>query len=370
MSHYFKLRGQIYYFELKRMLASVIQLVSFLMMILYLAIPASILTALVSLSVIADMQTPPEQRILYQWGYFILLYLLLRIQKTAILAQSYQPYMASLLIPARHRYTATFLLTLAAGNIPLLAPLFLVTFIPDWQTFIHQLHFPLFALSAIVLAWISIKNKEVPWLSLCLAPVLLYFTIKHYDISAVTLNTGVLALLLLEAFFDPIRFIGKQTWRMQQYWQIRWIAIMKNPTNLTGRIYFCALFLGLVAYVQYKMALGANGFIQILVCWVLALVIGSYQFDNERFYRKHPHYLAGLLNRHRSRYLIDMLPAMVIAVLTGLVITFGLNFSAGMLMLLPLGVLLTIVSVTKFYRNFFILPSLFYALFLFYLKMA
>ncbi|WDE08887.1 hypothetical protein SG34_029550 [Thalassomonas viridans] len=370
MSRYFKLRGQIYYHELKRMLASVSQLFTFLMMILYLAIPASVLTALVSLSVIADTDTPTDQRILYQWGYFILVYVMLSIQKNAILAQSYRPYMASLLIPAGQKHSATFLLTLAAGNLPLLAPVFLLGYIPDWQTFTTQLHFPLFALSVLVIAWISLKNKAFPWLTLCLAPLLLHVGSSHYPVGAIALNSCVLALLLAEAVFEPLLLINRQRQRMRHYWQIRWIAILQKPANLTGRIYFCTLFLALVAYVQYKMVLEANAYIQILVCWVLALVIGSYQFDNEAFYRKYHHYLAGLLNRPRSRYLQDMLPAVFMAFVAGLAMTSGLNFSGEMLVLLPLGVLLTVVGVTKFYRNFFILPSLFYALFLFRLKLA
>jgi len=370
MSHYFKLRGQIYYHELQQLLTSVSQLLTFLMMVLYLAIPASILTALVSLSVIEDIHTPAEQRIVYQWGYFFLVYLLIRIQRNAILARSYQPYMASLLIPAGQKHTATILLTLAAGNIPLLAPVFLLSYIPDWQAFISQLHFPLFALSALVVAMISLKNQKFPWFSLCVAPMLLYAGVSEYPAGAILLNTCVLALLLGEAFFTPLAMVNKQNWQVRYYWQIRWIAIMAKPANLTGRLYFTALFIGLVAYVQYKMALGANDFIQLLVCWVLALVIGSYQFDNERFYIEHPHYLAGMLNQRRSRYLVDMLPAMFIGVIAGLTLSLWLNFSALALVLLPLGVLLTIVSVTKFDRNFFILPSLFYSMILIRLIMA
>ena len=370
MSHYLKLRGQIYYYELKQMLSSVSQLFAFLMMVLYLAIPASILTALVSLSIIADIHTSTEQRIIYQWGYFILLYFLIRVQKNAILGQKYQAYITGLLIPAKQKYTATFLLTLIAGNLPLLAPIYLLTFIPDWHTFISQLHFPLFALSAIILAWISLKRDPLPWLSLLLTPLLLYVGLKtgvkvgldQDPLSAITLNFAIVVLLIIEVLFEPLALINKTNRKIRHYWQIRWIAMMKKPANILSRIYFCGLFMGLVAYVQHKMGQEANVFLQLLICWLFAIVIGSYQFDNERFYRKYQHYLNGLLNRHLRRYWLDILPAIFIAVTVSLLMKLWLNFSVQIALLLPLGVLITIVSVSKFQRNFFILPCLCYAL--------
>jgi hypothetical protein len=124
------------------MLPAVAQLLAFLLSILYLAIPASILTALISLSVIADINTTIEQRIIYQWAYFVLLYFLIRIQRNAVLGVNYQHYLASLPIPVKLKRINTVLLTLVAGNLLLLAPLFLLIFIPSWSVFLHQLHFP------------------------------------------------------------------------------------------------------------------------------------------------------------------------------------------------------------------------------------
>ena len=121
----------------------------------------------------------------------------------------------------------------------------------------------------------------------------------------------------------------------------------------------------MVAYVQYKMAQTANDSIQILFCWVLAIVIGSYQFDNEKFYHHYHHYLNGLLNTFRLRYCLDILPAMAITIVSCLAMYLWLNFSLILTALLPLGVLLTLVNVSKFKRNFFIMPSLFYGLFMF-----
>ncbi|WP_085297212.1 DUF6136 family protein [Cognaticolwellia mytili] len=364
MTKYLLLRGQIYYHELKQMLPSVGQLLAFLLSILYLAISAAILTALISLSVIADLNTSFEQRIIYQWSYFLLLYFLIRIQKSAILGLKHRYYLASLPISPKLKHANTILLTLIAGNLPLLAPIFLLSFIPDWVTFGSQLHFPLFALSVLLIAWLSLKNNTLPWLSLLLTPFVLLFAFKAYTVSAVALNSSIILLLLIEIYYEPLSFLSNVSWKVKYYWQIRWIAIMKVPENILIRIFFCGLLIGLTAYVQYKMGQTANGYIQILFCWVLAILIGSYQFDNEEFYQDYAYYLASLLNQFRVRYCLDILPGMLIALISCLAMYLWLNFSIKMIVLLPLGVLLTMISVSKFHRNFFIPPSLFYAVFM------
>jgi hypothetical protein len=359
MKVYTQLRAHIYANELKQMLPAVAQLFAFLLSILYLAIPASILTALISLSVIADINTSVGQRIIYQWVYFLLLYFLIRIQKNAILGVNYQHYLASLPIPAKLKHANTVLLTLVAGNLLLLAPLFLLLFIPDRATFLSQLHFPLFALSILIVAWLSLKNETLPWLSLIFVPLILLLAFTENSLSAIRINSSLLLFLLVEAYYEPFSFIANKTWRVKYYWQIRWVAIIKKPANILIRLLFCALFIGMVAYVQYKMGQVANQYIQILFCWVLAIIIGSYQFDNEKFYQHYPHYLSGLLNQPQMRYCLDIVPAMCITLLACTAIYLWLSFSMQMVVLLPLSALLTMVSVSKFGRNFIILPSLF-----------
>jgi len=365
MKVYSQLRVQIYAHELKQMLPAVAQLFAFLLSILYLAIPASILTALISLSIIADINTSVGQRVIYQWVYFMLLYFLIRIQKNAILAANYQHYLASLPTPAKLKHANTVLLTLVAGNLLLLAPLFLLIFIPDWATLLSQLHFPLFALSVLIVAWLSLKNETLPWLSLFITPLVLLLGSTEYSLSAISINSLFLLFLMVEAYYKPFSSIANRKWRVKYYWQIRWIAIIKKPANLVIRILFCGLFIGMVAYVQYQMEQVANQYIQILFCWVLAIIIGSYQFDNVEFYNKYPHYLSGLLNQTQLRYSVDILPAMAITLTSVMAMYLWLGFSLEMLVLLPLVVLVTIVSVNKFGRNFIIVPSVFSALLMF-----
>jgi len=358
MNRYFQLRGKIYYHELKQLLPSLGNLLAFILSILYLAISASVLTALISLSVIADINTPIEQRVIYQGGYFLLLYFLIRIQRRAILGLNYQHYLASLPVPKKLKQANSALLTIVAGNLPLLAPLLLSIYIPNFSTFISQLHFPIFALSVLIIAWVSLKNKTFPWFSFIFAPIVLSLGFSQYPLNAISINCSWLLIIMIEAYYEPLSYMANKVWSVKYYGQIRWISIMKNPASVVIRIFFCGLFISMATYVQYKMALVANGYIQILCIWVLSIVIGSYQFDNEKFYQLYPHYLNSLLNQFRLRYCVDILPAILITLISCVAIHWWLNFSLEIIILLPLEVLLTIVSVSKFRRNFFIIPSL------------
>ncbi|MEW6989759.1 DUF6136 family protein [Colwelliaceae bacterium 6441] len=365
MKNYLLLRQKIYLNELKQMLPSLGQLFTFLMLILYLAIPAAILTALISLSVIADVETPMEQRIIYQWAYFILVYFLIRIQKKAILAQTYQHYLSSLPISTALKTAATLLLTIAAGNLPLIAPLFLLGYLPDWTTLVKQLHFPLFSLSVLTIAWLSLKHNSIPVISLLIAPLLSYLAINESIVSAVNLNIGWLFILIIELYFEPLAQLKNKQWQLRSYWQIRWISIIKSPATFFSRFFFCAVFVGLVAYVQYHVGEVAILALQMLSGWVLALIIGSFQFDNEAFYQQHPHYLKSLFNHAYIRYLYDSLPALLLTTIVCLALNMWLGFSLMSISVFPLAVMITIISVSKYNRNFFILPSIFYSVVLF-----
>lgn len=367
MIKYLQLRCEIYYHDLRKMLSSLANLFSFVMLILYITIPAIILMALISLSVIADIQTTIEQRIIYQWIYFILLYSILRVQKNAILGNKYQHYLASLPCSTKLKRTSNLLLTLIAGNLPLLTPTFLLFGISSVSIFLSQLHFPIFALSVWIIALISLKNNSFPFMSFLLAPFILFGWGHEFDISAISLNSTWLVLLMVEACFDPFSFRNKHVIALKYYWQIRWVAMIKKPTNMLSRIFICGLFISLVTYTQNEMQQIANSHIQMLCCWVLAILIGSLQFDNEKFYLDYSHYLSSLLISFKKRYCLDVLPAIFLAIIFSIIMNIWLGFHLEVLLLLPLGVFITAVSVSKYNKTFFILPSILYGLTMFVL---
>jgi hypothetical protein len=358
MNKYFLIRGKIYYDELKQLLPSVANLLAFLLSILYLAISAAVLTALISLSVIADINTSIDQRVIYQVGYSVLLYFLIRIQKSAILGLNYEHYLASLPTSKILKHTNTVILTVIAGNLPLIAPFFLLMFTPSLSIFINQLHFPIFALSILIVALTSLKNKTFPWISFFFVPSVFVFGCDEGSLSPISINSIWLFIMVVEAYYEPLSFITDRSLRIKYYWQIRWVAIIKTPASIFTRVFLCGLFIGMAAYVQYKMGQVASDNIQILFIWVLSILIGSYQFDNEKFYLHYQYYLNGLFNRASLRYCLDISPAISITLIFCVALYLWLHFSLEIIVLLPLEVLVTLLCVSKFRRNFFIIPSL------------
>jgi hypothetical protein len=204
-------------------------------------------------------------------------------------------------------------------------------------------------------------------LSFILAPLVIWVVFDGNSLNAIGINSLWLLIIMFEAYFEPLAFIAERSWKVKYYWQIRWIEITKKPASVLIRIFFCSLFICMASYVQYKMGQVANLYIQILFIWVLSIVIGSYQFDNEKFYHHYSHYLNGLLNQSGLRYCLDIIPSICITLISCIVLYLWLNFSLEIIISLPIQVLVTIVCVSKFHRNFFIFPCLFSGLLMYVL---
>ncbi len=361
MIEYLTLRLKIYQHGLKQMLSSFASIATFLALILHVAIPAVILTPLITLSVIAEQHTPFSQRIVYQWCYLLLLYLLIRVQKKAILAVHYQHYLACLPITKLKQQVATLILTLVAGNVPLLCPLFLLLYIPDWNTLISQVHFPLFTLSIGLMTWLALLKNHFPWISLLLMPAFLLPMSSDLLFDAAQVNLLALTCIVMDLFCKSSPWVGQWKFPLQYYWQIRWMAIVSAPVNLITRLFFSCLLLALVVYVESRMLHVASDYIQVLICWLLALIIGTYQFDNEAFYQEYSLYLNSLLHSASHRYLCDIFPALLIAIFSAAMLYFQLRFSLVVCALLPVGSLISVISVSKFQHKFYILPSIFFS---------
>lgn len=360
MMSYLALRWQIYHDELKQLIASVGQLFTFVTLVLYLALPIMILMPLVWLSIIADTETTLQDRVIYQWSYFFLLFCLIRVQRKAILASKYQHFLSSYSQRVIISRTTTALLTIVAGNLLLLAPLLLSFYIPSWQVFWQQLHFPLFTLISWLVAYGAINLARIPWLSLLCLPIVLLLLPGEFTMTASWLNFIVLFVMTIEILIEPFAHIKPLLLPTKYYWQVRLVAMMSSPSNTIIRLFIIVVLLSLLAYVQQQMAQVSQGYLQVLFCWLLALLLGSFQFDNEAFNQQYEHFLASLLSRARTRYITDILPVITLAVLVSIVLQSKLGFSTFVLILLPIGTLITIITTSKYQRNFFILPSLFF----------
>ncbi len=361
MISYLNLRWRIYSDELQQLLASLQQLMTFLLLMLYLALPILILTPLLCLSIIADINTSLVERVIYQWFYLALLYLLVRIQRKAVIASRYQHYLASVPQSTISSKLASILLTCMAGNLLLLAPLALLAYLPNWQAMLANVHFISFALAAIAIAWLAITKAGFAWFSLVTLPAALLLMMPLDIFSAATMNLTMLAAIFFSDLVPWPSSHGSETPSLTSYWQLRFIALKSKPSSGIFRLVTCVLILVLIVYVQYQVEQTAADFVQVFVCWLVSIILGSQQFDNEKFHHSYHYYLANFSIDRKVRYLFDVLPALFVSIFLALVMIYLLSFSYFVLVLLPLACLLTQFSVHKFMRNFFILPSLVFA---------
>ena len=377
---YLGLRYQIYQQQLKAMFTALAQMLYFFMMALYLALPAMFLSALISLSVIADINTDLLERVGYQWGYFLLIFLLIRVQKSAILASQYQYFNNTLIVANKWRITGSIGLTLLAGNAPLLAPSLLALWIPNVHILMNQFYFVLFAINVLLTAFFTLKNKSFLWLSLFIFPITALLLSKHATLitplastrNATLLNFLWLAMLLLETLFSSYLFqlyarlksnfaLNKTTFSLsgKHYWQFRLIDIKQQLAPNLTRLFSLLLIIMTVLIFQSRMHAIANIPIQLFISYLFSLLIGSYHYDNEAFYQQYRYYLSSILLTPKARYFYDNLSTAFLALIILMVSIGLLNFNLWILLILPITTAITVISIHYFPRNFFIAPSIF-----------
>lgn len=361
---YLQLRLQIYHDELKQMLASIRQLFVFFSLLINVGLPGVILSALISLSVIENNQTAVDSRVIYQWGYFIFLFFLVRVQKKAIIGDAWRLYLSSMPITNLQKRFSNIMLTALAGNLPLLVPIFLVITNLNSSLLTAHLPFSLFTIATLLSVWLALTCRHFPWLSLLLFPLVVSFYFANLTeplpekLSSITLNYVWLIMFLIDGFYNPITVLKKFNFPMKYYWQIKWLDIRQHPSPALSRVLLCALFIVLVDYTQTQLATIAIPELQIVSCYILSLAIGSFQFNNEKFYCKYHLYLASVILNAKARYLFDVIPAILLSLIIAHTLNVYLYFSALSYIWLPLGTAITLISVTKFKKNFFLVPSI------------
>ena len=355
--NYFTLRYRIYRDTLKQFLQSLMQLFGFLYLVLYMALPVAAFSALVAINTIADLNTELATRVFYQSVYLALLYGWLRLQRPAILATRYQHFLNTLPIsPWRKNLTSTVLL-IVGGNLVLLTPLVICFYLPDWQTFLKSIHFPLFAVQAVVVGILATFQKRIAWFSLAAIPVILGFistTIKHSY-----LWSTMLAIIWL--LFSIIEVVKPITLRLDtQFGQFKYYPLMRlHAIKLTIghellRLAIVAVVLIMTWYGQIQLSATVGIAVQCIINLILALVIASYQFDSKAFYLGHQHYLNSLILSAKSQKLLDAIVPLSVSVLISLTLIIWLNFNTASLAIIPLLTALSMWSVMRLGYHFFL----------------
>ncbi|WP_438864630.1 DUF6136 family protein [Neptunicella sp.] len=182
MIGYWQFRIRIYHQSLQQWLDSLRQISLGLVALFPLALPALLLIPLLALGVLADSASDNSLYLNTLWGYLLLLYSWVALQRDGIQARQYQLYINSLPISAAKRSWCELGIILYGANVFVLGPLILVVVM-----FIHQLnHFagapirallhPLIPISGLLFLSgyysVSAVQGQRPWLSLLLLPLI------------------------------------------------------------------------------------------------------------------------------------------------------------------------------------------------------
>lgn len=355
--NYFTLRYRIYRDTLKQFLQSLMQLLSFLYLVLYMALPVVAFSALVAINTIADLNTELATRIFYHSVYLALLYGWLRLQRPAILATRYQHFLNTLPIsPWRKNLTSTVLL-IVGGNLVLLTPLVICFYLPDWQTFLKSIHFPLFAVQAVVVGILATFQKRVAWFSLAAIPIILGListTIEHSYLWSTILTIVWLLFSIIEVVKPITVRLDAQFGQFKYYPLMRLHAIKLTIGHELLRLAIVAVVLMMTWYGQIQLSATVGLAVQCIINLILALVIASYQFDSKGFYLGHQHYLNSLILSAKSQKLLDAIVPLSVSVLISLTLIIWLNFNIASLAIIPLLTALSMWSVMRLGYHFFL----------------
>ena len=362
---YFLLRFQVYQHSIKTAVAALAELLTFLMMVLYLAIPAMAFTALISLSVIEDINESVAVQAQYQGLYLAITYLYLRIQKRAILGGDNQYYFATLHVSLPQKGLSTAIITLIAGNLPLLMPTYLLSYITSYEQLIQHSHFALFAITVLFISLYCVLRSRPPILTLLFVLIVAFIP----EVAALfnhlfTFNMALLSMLIAEFLLQKqIERHSLSTIKVQTkaYWQLRAIYISRTPSTFMMRLLLACVFIGLVAFMQMKLSQVADFAIQQVCYYVVALLIGSFQFEHQTFKAKYHYYLALAHISLRRCLLQETVVAILGALFFSYLMVIVLEFSLWGLVILPTMTLITDLSVVKMNKSFFI-PSAFLTL--------
>lgn len=354
--NYSQLRRQIYRNEIKQLIAAISQLGKvFVLFFINVLVPLFFFLAMYGISLIAEKKTLIDERITYQSIYLIVIYAMIKIQAKAIMAAPYRNYINDLPItPAQHR-RSDLALTAQAGNLVLFAPLALCLFMPDLKTIVETRFFVLFSLTVLLSSQTALYRRNLPLLSLVLLPVLAHYFYPK-DGSANTLNTVWFIAVLLEVLFvDKIKLKVGQVKTTSYAMMISLFAIHRRVNVLT-RVLGALAIIGSYAYVISKRPDFATENFHLFITFLIGLLIGSYQFEIERFREQYHYYLRALPLSNAKRRGFELLPLVVLSAVPTLVYLTAVEFTPWVIAWQVGLIFLTAGAVVRLGKHYYLAP--------------
>ena len=356
LMNYSQLRRKIYRNEIKQLVAAVSQLGKvFVLFFINVLVPLFLYLAMYGVSLIAEQKTLIDQRIYYQSIYLVVIFAMIKIQAKAILGTPYQHYIKDLPItPAQHR-RSDLALTAQAGNLVLFAPLALCLFMPDLKTIVETRFFVLFSLMVLLSSLTAIYQRNLPLLSLVLLPVLAHYFYPKEG-SANTLNTlWFIAVLLEVLFLDKLKFRVRRV-KTTSYAVMVSLFAIHRPVNVLTRVLGTLAIIGSYAYVVSKRPDFATENFHLFITFLIGLLIGSYQFEIERFRSQYQYYLSGLPLSATKRRAFELLPLVVLSVVPTMVYLTAIEFTPWVIAWQVGLIFLTAGAVVRLGKHYYLAP--------------
>ena len=297
---YWLLRVRIYHEELRQWLQSLQQIGFGLIVLFPMALPALVFLPLLSLGVAANPATSALVYLNTLWGYLLLLYSWMILQREGINGSRYQLYLQSLPTPPLFKKVSDLGLLIYGAHFFILGPLLLLSVVlfqqsarltaaGSMQLWLEFLPLAGMLLLAICYSLLALRRK-IPWLSLLVFPFLAFSWAPEVSKPQWLLLWG--AVLVVE-YWLPVISLKLGNWPQGLY-RLLLSADLHSPSAECLRLVALLLLIALtrvcVAAVNADFAL----YLLNLISFLSALLLASSLFGTQALRAQYQLYLATL----------------------------------------------------------------------------
>lgn len=294
------MRVQIYHQELRQWLQSLQQIGFGLIVLFPMALPALVLLPLLSLGVAANPATTVLVYLNTLWGYLLLLYSWMMLQREGIHGTRYQLYLKSLPTPPLLKAASDMGLVFYGANFFILGPLLLLsvmllrqstrmTAAGSMQLWLELL--PLFGmlLLAICYSLLALRRK-IPWLSLVVFPFLAFHWAAEFSKPQWLLLWGA---VLVAEYWLPAFSLKPGNWPQGLY-SLLLRADLASPSAESLRLVLLLLLIALTRICVAAVNVDVASYLLNVISFLSAVLLASSLFGTQAFRAQYQLYLATL----------------------------------------------------------------------------
>jgi len=305
--NYWQFRRQLYQQALKQWLESLTQVSTGIVALFPMALYALLLLPLLALGVLADKDSQGESFLYTLWGYLLLAYCWIAMQKEALAAADYTLYDRSLPVPVWQRGATELGLLLFAANVFVIGPaVVLVAMVyghfaelvsGDLWVSVTQLY-PVSGLLVLTLYYCqSAMGRVKPWLSLGLLPLVAMPWAASMHSPWLCLLGLAVAILIERTVSLPapsIAGLPQGFWRLFLQQDLN----QTKPTLLRAVVVLLLLVIGATFVRQVDVTAKAPA--SLFLAFVLGVVAATKLLELEKLRERYTCYIASLPKGHNQ----------------------------------------------------------------------